>query len=191
VDWTHVNPGVEQTGGRNPLPYTVAKLAPDNSIWLGTDAAGIVNVTKDTRIWTWYDQEAGAPLPDQAIRGLYLEPGTDNLWIGMLTGGIAKVDLTGRSNGELEDIEMAAYPNPWRPNQDAPLALGAIPEEETTTLRVYDLSGDLVYEGRDLRGQKTWNGRNLGEQLVESGMYVMRATSTNGKTYEGKVAVVR
>ncbi len=191
VEWDILNPGVEQTGGRNPVPYTAAKLADDNSIWLGTDASGVVNVSKDTREWKWYDQEAGSPLPDQAIRGLYLEPGTDNLWIGMATGGIAKVDLTGGSNGEVEKIEMAAFPNPWRPNQNAVLALGAIPEEETITLRIYDVSGDLVYEETELRGEKTWDGKNQGAQLVESGTYLMKATSTNGKTYQGKVAVVR
>ncbi len=191
VIWDVIVPGVEQSGGRNPLPYTAAELAEDGSIWLGTDAAGVVNVSKDSQRWKWYDQEAGAPLPDQSIKGLHLQAGTDNLWIGTGSGGIAKVDLSGGSNGGGDKIDLAAFPNPWHPSQNGSLGLGAIPEEETTTLRVYDVSGELVYEGQNLSGEKTWNGRNQGEKPVESGTYLVRAVSTNGKIYEGKVAVVR
>jgi ligand-binding sensor domain-containing protein len=189
--WDLLSPGVDQTGGRNPLPYVVAKLDADESIWLGTASAGVVNVSKDGNTWTWYDQEAGTPLPDQSIQGLHVEKSARRVWIGTSTGGIARIDFAATGAGTSERIEIQAYPNPWRPKQDGALRMGAVPESETYTLRVYDVSGDLVYEGQDIRGEKTWDGRNLGSQIVEAGTYLITATATNGRVYEGKVAVLR
>lgn len=191
VAWEPVTPGVGQTGGRNPLPYTVAKLDTDGSIWFGTESAGVVHVSRDTNVWTWYDQESGAPLPDQSIKGLYLDKVARSLWIGTATAGIAKIDLIARSEASGKSIDPLVSPNPWRPAEDGPVAFRAMPADETVTMRIYNLAGELVYEGLDLNGAKTWDGTNVGNQLVEAGTYLLTATSADGKVYEGKVAILR
>ncbi len=191
VDWTLVTPGVDQTGGRNPLPYTAAQIDSDDSIWLGTDSSGLVNVSRDTKTWTWYDQEAGHPLPDPSIRSIFLEKSARRVWIGTATAGIARLDLRAVRASSGDRVDPQVFPNPWRPKADGPLSFRAIPTEEEVTLRIYTLAGELVYEGAGLRGTKTWGGTNLGDQLVEAGTYVVTATSTAGRVYEGKVAVLR
>lgn len=192
ADWTPVSPSVDQTGGRNPLPYTVAELDTDGSIWFGTESAGIVNVSKDRETWTWYDQLAGEPLPDQSIMGLYLDPLLRNLWIGTATAGIARLSLTPTTgNSQEERIDAEAFPNPWNPRTDGVLAFRAIPTDEVVSMRIYNLAGEMVHEGKDLRGTKSWTGRNRGAQFVESGTYLMTATSTAGKSYKARIAVVR
>ncbi|HET9886479.1 MAG TPA: gliding motility-associated C-terminal domain-containing protein, partial [bacterium] len=189
--WDLVNPGTDQSGGRNPLPYTAAKLGKNNSIWLGTETSGLVNVSKDAETWTWYDQEAGTPLPDQSVTSIYVDPVTGSIWIGTATAGIARLDLTGRVDVEGDRVSLQAYPNPWRPATGTTLTFLAIPPTETTTIRIYDVSGDLVYEGINLTGTKSWTGKNNADQQVKSGTYLMTAESTNGKQYEGKVAIIR
>jgi ligand-binding sensor domain-containing protein len=189
--WDLVNPGTDQTDGRNPLPYTAAELGEENSIWLGTEAAGIVNVTKDASTWTWFDQQAGTPLPDQSITGIYVDPVTGFIWIGTATAGIARLDPRGGGiTVEGDRLSLQLYPNPWRPS-NGPLSFLAIPPNETTTIRIYDVSGDLVYEAQNLTGTKTWSGINSADKPVKGGTYIMTATSTNGRFYEGKVAIVR
>jgi len=189
--WDLVNPGTDQSGGRNPLPYTAAKLGKNNSIWLGTETSGLVNVSKDAETWTWYDQEAGTPLPDQSVSSIYVDPVTGSIWIGTATAGIARLDLTARVDVEGDRVSLQAYPNPWRPATATTLTFLAIPPTETTTIRIYDVSGDLIYEGVNLTGTKAWTGKNNADQLVQSGTYLMTAESTNGKQYEGKVAIIR
>jgi ligand-binding sensor domain-containing protein len=191
VTWRNANPGTDQSGGRNPLPYTAAKLGQENSIWLGTETSGLVNVSKDGETWTWYDQEAGTPLPDQSVTSIYVDPVTGSIWIGTATAGIARLDLTGRVDVEGDRVSLQAYPNPWRPATNSTLTFLAIPPAETSTIRIYDLSGDLVYEGVNLTGTKTWNGKNSANQSVRGGTYLMKARSTNGRLYEQKVAIVR
>ena len=191
VDWHPANPGTDQSGGRNPLPYTAAELGPDNSIWLGTETSGLVHVSKDGETWTWYDQEAGTPLPDQSVTSIYVHPLTGSIWIGTATAGIARLDLTGRVDVEGDRVSLQAYPNPWRPATATTLTFLAIPPTETTTIRIYDISGALVFEGINVTGVKTWDGKNSANQAVKSGTYLMTAESTNGRAYEGKVAIVR
>ena len=43
-----------------------------------------------------------------------------------------------------------------------------MPNDETTTLRIFTVSGELVHEDVDQVGDLTWDGRNLGAQLVEA-----------------------
>ncbi len=188
--WTLIEPTLSQTGGRNPLPYTVAEFDWDENLWLGTESSGLVRLSDGGQVWTWFDQEAGHPLPDQSVQGLFVQESARALWVSTASGSIARLRLTGGGNGgESEALEI--FPNPWRPKEHDHITIRGIPEEEITTLRIFTLGGELVHEVVDLRNAKTWDGLNLGGQLVEAGVYLVTAVSTNGNVYEGKVAVIR
>jgi hypothetical protein len=192
VSWQPVTPSAGQLGGRNPLPYTVGELDWDENLWLGTESAGLVRISKDLSTWTWFDELVGCPLPDQSVTGLHIDHVARRVYVGTATGGIAVVDMNEATGPVLGGgLDPRPFPNPWRPNDVGVLALAGIPPEETISIRIYDLSGDLVFEAKDVRGAKTWDGRNIGRQLVESGLYLVTAESNDGKVYEGKVAVVR
>ena len=78
---------------------------------------------------------------------------------------------------------------------DGSLSFSGIPSDETTTMRIFDLTGEIVLEAVDVRGAKSWDGRNRGAQIVEPGVYLVTAESTTPqgvrKTYRGKVAILR
>jgi hypothetical protein len=192
ASWQFINPSAGQLGGRNPLPYTVGALDWDENLWLGTEAAGLVRISNDLATWTWFDELVGCPLPDQSVTGVYIDPVARRVYVGTATGGIAIVDMN-ESGGPVlgGDLDPRPFPNPWRPNEVGVLALSGIPPEDTVSIRIFNLAGEVVYEATDVRGAKTWDGRNVGRQLVESGLYLVTAESDDGKVYEGKVAVVR
>ncbi len=192
VSWQRISPTVTQSGGRNPLPYEVAALDWDDNLWLGTEAAGLVRISNDLATWTWFDQVQGCPLPDQAVRGLYIDEARKRVWVGTATGGIARLDLSAaRAPGEGEDLPVSAYPNPWNPDRDGALRWSGIPADQVVDLRVYTLGGEVVHEALGIRGDSSWDGTNLGDVLVESGVYLISARAASGATYEGKVAVLR
>jgi ligand-binding sensor domain-containing protein len=191
VTWTRVNPSGAQLGGRNPLPYTTGALDWDENLWLGTESVGIVRISRDLSTWTWFDGIAGCPLPDPAITGVHVDPVSRRVHVGTATGGIARINLSAIGGGQGAQLKARPAPNPWLP-ADAPLlTLTGIPTDEVTTLRIYTVTGELVHEAEDVRGAKTWDGRNVGAQLVESGVYLVTAVSTNGRVYEDKVAIIR
>jgi hypothetical protein len=203
TDWELVEPTSSQLGGRNPLPYRVSKLDWDESIWIGTESSGLVRVSRDQVTWTWFDQLAGCPLPDQSITGLHVDERSKSVYVGTASGGIARIGLTGGAGPTESTLE--AYPNPWALeyagddpkllNQRASIVtFEGIPPDETTEIRIYSAAGELVHEkvipGPD---PKTWNGTNARDVLVESGVYLVVAKSSDGTRgkYEGKVAVIR
>lgn len=192
VSWQRISPSATQSGGRNPLPYEVAALDWDDNLWLGTEAAGLVRISNDLATWTWFDQAAGCPLPDQAVRGIHVDKARKRVWVGTATGGIARLDLSAaRAPGQGEGLPVSAYPNPWNPERDGALRWSGIPADQIVDLRVYTLGGEVVHEATGTRGDSSWDGTNLGDVLVESGVYVITARATSGATYEGKVAVLR
>jgi ligand-binding sensor domain-containing protein len=190
--WQRVVPTASQAGGRNPLPYRVAELDWEENLWLGTESAGLVRISKDLARWTWFDQLAGCPLPDQSINGLFAEDAAKTMWVGTSSGGIARIDLSGEGQGRDAALKAEPYPNPWNPDADGALSFRNLPSDAAVDLRIYTIAGELVHEQLDAFGAKTWNGTNLGGFLVESGIYVVTATDrSNGDAYEDKVAVVR
>jgi hypothetical protein len=192
VEWTRIVPSATQSGGRDPLPYEVARLDWEDNLWLGTDTAGLVRISKDLVTWTWFDQINGCPLPDQAVRGIYVDESARRVFVSTATGGIARLDLsTARSPGTGENIDPQPYPNPWNPTTDGVLHFAAISPDQIVDLRIFTLGGELVREQIGARGEKVWDGRNTGNAFVESGVYLVTAVSTGGATYEGKVAVLR
>ncbi|HMB70997.1 MAG TPA: hypothetical protein VKU85_16900 [bacterium] len=191
VEWTVINPSGAQLGSRNPLPYTTGALDWDENLWLGTESAGLVRISNDLSTWTWFDGVVGCPLPDPAVTGVYVDEVSRRVYVGTATGGIARIDLSGAEAGESGGFNPRPAPNPWLPNDEPLLTFTGIPSDEVTTVRVYTITGELVHEAKDVRGAKTWDGRNVGAQLVESGVYLVTAVSSNGRVYEGKVAVIR
>jgi ligand-binding sensor domain-containing protein len=189
--WTFLDPSASQLGGRNPLPYLVATFDWDQHVWLGTESSGLVRVSPDAQTWRWYDQLEGCPLPDQSITGLEVDRTGRTVYVGTLTGGIARLNLSAIRTEGGDRLDPQAFPNPYRPDHDGPLSFAALAPDERATLRIYTITGELVYEGENLAGTKTWDGRNLGSQIVESGVYVITAVTASGEIYEGKVAVLR
>jgi ligand-binding sensor domain-containing protein len=190
VEWRRIFGNATQTGGRNPS-FLVAELDWNENVWLGTQQHGVVRITGDAEVWTWFDEQAGCPLPDNMVTSLFVDELTRTVYVGTSTGGIAKIDL-GVNIAQGGKLDPQPFPNPFRPSVDGVLSFAGIPAEEFTTIRIFDLGGELVFEGRDLRGSdRVWDGRNVGRKPVEAGIYLVTATGSSGRVYEGKVAVVR
>jgi ligand-binding sensor domain-containing protein len=191
VSWQLVPGTGAQLGGRNPLPYTTGAFDWDDNLWLGTESAGLVRISSDLATWTWFDQVEGCPLPDQSVTGLYIDQVARRIYIGTATGGIAILDLAGVGGPTVAGLDALPFPNPWRPGSGTVLNLAGIPSDVPTSLRIYNTAGELVYEVAEARGAKTWDGRNLGSQLVEPGVYLVTAVDPDGGVYRAKVAVIR
>ena len=119
-----------QLGGRNPLPYTTGQLDWDENLWLGTESAGLVRISRDLATWTWFDQTEGCPLPDQSVTGIHIDKVARRVYVGTATGGIAVLDMNESGGPLLGGLDPRPFPNPWRPNEGGVLSLAGIPSEE-------------------------------------------------------------
>ena len=91
-------------------------------------------------------------------------------------------------NGAAADIKV--YPNPFK----AKLGHTDITFENATassTLRIYSVTGKLVWERANIGIKHSWPTDNMSSQKVASGIYFYVITDGSAVTARGKIAVVR
>jgi len=89
--------------------------------------------------------------------------------------------------------EIACYPNPFNLTVKIEFFLQ---KNAGISLKIYNVLGKTVYE-RNLRGLEpgrqiiTWNGRDMQERVVPSGMYIVRVKSIGGHSNLKKIVLVK
>ena len=75
--------------------------------------------------------------------------------------------------------DLIAYPNPVQKGYDGDIAVKGV--IANGTIKITDVSGGLVFEGRALGSQAVWNGKNLKGEKVQSGVYVVYSADVTGQ----------
>jgi|WetSurMetagenome_2_1015567.scaffolds.fasta_scaffold00771_16 hypothetical protein len=175
--WTAT--AIEEVGG------TISALACDHlgAVWAaGSDALYRVDSDGST---TAYDQY-NSPLPTTTIYGLACDSDAGILY-ACGEAGLWGLDLGSPLSGSSGAV---LYPNPFVPGRGEVLGLAGIPDGQLT-LRVFDLSGKLVYEcdfpGRD---SVAWDGDDSDGNPAAAGIYVVEIRR-EGASDLRKLAIVR
>lgn len=145
-----------------------------NRKWFGTNN-GVFVQSPDA-----LNQEArftvtNSPLFDNSIIDIAIDPKTGEAWIGTQKG-IVSVRSEATVGGRINSSMPYAYPNPVRPNYDGPIAIYGLARD--ANVKITDVAGNLVYEGKSLGGQAIWDGRDYLGRRAASGVYLIFATST-------------
>ncbi|MCK5408352.1 MAG: T9SS type A sorting domain-containing protein, partial [Candidatus Krumholzibacteria bacterium] len=124
-------------------------------------------------------------------------PVSDKTTLGGVTGKLRSRPLVILSNNPQEYAHN--YPNPFRAgNQETNIAY-VVDKDGAVSVRIYDLTGALVYERRYARGdpgtnpgpqEVTWNGRNDNGEVVRNGVYVCQIDTASGSV-RIKIAVAK
>ncbi|MBK8442625.1 MAG: T9SS type A sorting domain-containing protein [Sphingobacteriales bacterium] len=65
-----------------------------------------------------------------------------------------------------------------RPDYEGDIAIKGLVED--AQVKITDISGRLVYETTALGGQAIWNGKTYEGKRVQTGVYLVLATNTDG-----------
>ncbi|HNM27452.1 MAG TPA: regulator, partial [Saprospiraceae bacterium] len=126
-----------------------------------------------------------SPLFDNAITDIAINQSTGEAWIGT-EKGLISVRAEATQGGAVNSDAPYAYPNPVRPDYDGPIAIYGLARD--ANVKITDISGNLVYEGKALGGQAIWNGRDYLGRRAASGVYLVFATSS--ETFDNPDAVI-
>ncbi|MBN1434225.1 T9SS type A sorting domain-containing protein, partial [Candidatus Fermentibacterales bacterium] len=129
-----------------------------------------------------------SPLSDGSIRRLALDPDEGYLYI--TTGrGLWRADLgVGLSTPGSQGPTL--YPNPFLPALHGAARLAGMPDDPTV-VRVFDLSGELVYESQTPdRDSFLWSGVDSNGDPLASGTYIV-SIDQGGQPCLFKIAIVR
>ncbi len=144
-----------------------------NRKWFGT-TNGIFVQSPDALTQVANYTSTNSPLFDNTITDIAINNKTGEVWIGTEKGLIS---LRGEATagGNVNSNAPYAYPNPVRPDYDGPIAIYGLARD--ANVKITDIAGNLVYEGKSLGGQAIWDGRDYLGRRAATGVYLIFATS--------------
>jgi len=168
-----------------------------NNKWIGTIGAGVFYFSSNGQETIYHFTKDNSPLPSNNINDMALDSDSGIMYFGTDKGLVAF-----RSGGSETQEELAnayVYPNPVRPGFDMINEKIKIKDiSDNVNIKITDIEGNLVaeaesrtnlrYRGYNLEidgGTAYWNGKNLGNNLVASGVYLVMLSDLD--TFETKV----
>lgn len=144
-----------------------------NRKWFGTTNGIFVEspdgLTQEARF-----TNTNSPLFDNAITDIAINQKTGEVWIGT-EKGVISLRTEATEGGKVNKKTAYAFPNPVQPGYDGPIAIHGLARD--ANVKITDVAGNLVYEGKSFGGQAVWNGRDYLGRRVASGVYLIFATS--------------
>ncbi|MCK7589695.1 ABC transporter substrate-binding protein [Subsaxibacter sp. CAU 1640] len=174
---------------------TDIKVDGSNNKWIGTDDSGVFYFSPDGQETIYHFTTDNSPLPSNQIRDISIDAQTGKVFIATSKGLVAFSSGGSKPNDELNNAFV--YPNPVRPEynllgssdlNDITNGVKIKGLTENVNIKITDIEGNLVAEAQsrvNLRssragynfaidgGTAIWNGRNLGNNIVASGVYLI------------------
>ena len=185
-----------------------------NNKWVGTVDSGVFYFSPDGQNTIYHFTKDNSPLPSDRINDISIDPNNGIVYIATIKGMLSF--RAGGSKPE-ETLENAfVYPNPVRPEynilgfndlNDVNKGIKISGLTERVNIKITDIEGNLVAEAQsnvNLRsssanynfaidgGTAIWNGKNLANSIVRTGVYLVMISDLDSfETKVLKVLIVR
>lgn len=193
---------------------TDIKVDGSNNKWIGTLDAGIFCFSPDGQQTIYHFTTHNSPLPSNFIKDISIDAQNGKIYIATSRGLLS---FSSGGSGPKEKLTNAfVYPNPVRPEYNI-LGAGSLNDitkgvkikgiTENVNIKITDIEGNLVAEAQsriNLRASRSrynfaidggtaiWNGRNLANNLVASGVYlIMISDLVSFETKVLKLLIIR
>jgi WD40 repeat protein len=168
-----------------------------NNKWVATIGAGVFYFSSNGQETIYHFTKDNSPLPSNNVNDMALDINNGVMYFGTDKGLVAF--NSGGSDTQDELVNAYVYPNPVRPGFDALNDKIKIKDiSDNVNIKITDIEGNLVaeaesrtnlrYKGYNLEidgGTAYWNGKNLGNNQVASGVYLIMLSDLD--TFETKV----
>ncbi|MDO1502337.1 two-component regulator propeller domain-containing protein [Winogradskyella maritima] len=186
---------------------TDIKVDGSNNKWIGTADSGVFLVSPNGQTIIYRFTKANSPLPNNTINDIVIDDNDGTVYFATPNG---MVSFRAGGSQPVEDLESAyVYPNPVRPNydilgfddlNDITKGIKIVGLTENVNVKITDIAGNLVAEAQSRINRRSsdigynfaidggtgiWNGKNLGNNVVASGVYLILISDLD--TFETKV----
>lgn len=149
-----------------------------NRKWVGT-TNGLWLISADGKDELLKFTALNSPLPSDQIIDITIDNLTGEVFIAT-TGGLVSYQGDAMS-AECKDCDKAlVYPNPVRPDYNGPIAIKGL--VENAYVKITDISGTLVYQGKANGAQMVWDGKGYNGKRVKNGVYLVFSSTDLGKS---------
>jgi hypothetical protein len=182
----------------------IIKVGSNYEIFLGKEQINCIKVDAANRKWigtpngVWLVSEDGytviknfttvnSPLLSNNVMEVGIDESTGEVFFGTEKGIISYMGDASEGRGDFSNVEI--YPNPVRPDFTGSVAIRGL--VENCTVKITDISGNLVYETISNGGFASWDGRSFNGKRVSTGVYLIFAADKLGeKTHVGKLLFI-
>jgi len=168
---------------------TVTTIAVDgaNRKWIGTSNSGVFLLSPDGTEEILHFNTDNSPLFSNNIKSIAINHETGEVFFGTSQGIISYKGTA--TEGSEEYTNVYAYPNPVRENYNGYIAIKGLVAD--VDVKITDIAGNLVYSTIANGGQAIWNGRNLNDEKVKTGVYLVFCSNEDGsKTFVTKILFI-
>jgi len=147
-----------------------------NRIWFGTQNAGVFLMAEDGKRELLNFNVENSPIFSNTITALGIDHNSGEVYIGTDKGMMSY-----RSDATISDpnfSKLSVFPNPVKNNYSGIVTVSGL--AENVTVKITDVSGNLVYQTKSNGGTATWNNQNLSGQKVNTGVYFVFAIDNSG-----------
>ena len=175
-----------------------------NNKWISTVDAGVFYLSADGQKTIYHFTKNNSPLPSNSVTTMTQNENDGTIYFGTSRGLVSFKAGGSSPSDSLEDAFV--YPNPVRPGFNLAIDKVKIKNlSENVNVKITDVTGNLVAEAQsntNLRfkgynleidgGTAYWNGKNLANNTVASGVYVVLISDLdNLETKVLKIMLVR
>jgi hypothetical protein len=175
-----------------------------NNKWISTADSGVFYLSSDGQNTIYHFTEENSPLPSNTVTSMVQNENNGKIYFGTNRGLVA---FNAGGSSPLSSLDEAyAYPNPVRPEFNILIDKVKIKNlSDNVNIKITDVTGNLVAEAQsniNLRfkgynleidgGTAYWNGKNLANRKVASGVYVVLISDLeNLETKVLKIMLIR
>lgn len=175
-----------------------------NNKWIGTGTSGLYYFSENGQEAIYHFTKDNSPLPSNIIVDVSIDDSNGKVYIATDKGLVAF--NAGGSKPKTDLKSVFVYPNPVRPGFNITEERVKIKDiSENVNIKITDIEGNLVaeaqsntnlrYKGYNLEidgGTALWNGKNLANNTVASGVYLVLLSDLDTlETRVLKIMVIR
>ena len=162
------------------------KVDPANRKWIGTPN-GVWLLSEDGYTVIKNFTTANAPLLSNNVMEIGIDESSGEVFFGTEKGLISYMGDASEGAKGYGNVEI--FPNPVRPDFTGSVSIRGL--IDNSTVKVTDISGQLVYETTSNGGFASWDGRSMNGRRVSTGVYLIFAANKDGsQTHVGKLLFI-
>ena len=158
--------------------------------WFGTNGNGVYLISEDNNTQIHHFLSTNSGLLSNTIESMAINDRTGEVFFGTDKGLCSYMSDANMPSDEMTKESVYAYPNPVSPDYTGLITVTGLSYD--ADVKILTSNGVLVAEGRSNGGMFTWDGKDLRGKRVASGVYMVHAATSEGKSGTVcKIAIVR
>ena len=159
-----------------------------NRKWFALNNNGIIVTSENGTEQLYHFTKENSPLFSNKVLDVEFNKTTGEVFFASDKGLISY--RSGATKGANVFSDVYVFPNPIHPDYEGMITItGLIPN---ASIKITDISGNLIYQTVSLGGQAIWNGKSLSGEKAHTGVYLVFCSDQEGnQTYVTKLLFIR